>query len=227
MRVDQVYGWIASIKAQAPDQLEKILMGVATQLIEDERIPEGDKAFIKRHLSPGATQSQSGNDATEKLPEYPKDVEQLLERLIKGLPRATFPLKYRRKGLPSFEFDNEYDVQSLFHSLIRPWISDIRVEEYTPSYAGTSTRIDFLCAKYEIVVEIKFVRDAKHAKGIGDELIIDIAHYGAHSRCAQLWVVIFDPEGLLPNPEGLTTDLDGEHHNKSGKVKVRTFVLSP
>ncbi len=227
-RVDHFYGWIEGIKKHAPDQLEKILTGVATQVVDDDRIPAGDRVFIKRYISPGLAETQPDSAAPEKQLMFPKDVEQLLERLIKGLPRAMHPLKYRRKGLPSLEFDNEYDVQSLFHALLRPWINDIRVEEYTPSYAGSSTRIDFLLAKYQVVVEIKIVRDAKHGKSVGDELLLDIAHYRTHPDCSQLWIVIFDPNGYIPNSDGLKADLDDEYvkKTKSVSVKVKTFILS-
>jgi hypothetical protein len=156
----------------------------------------------------------------------PSDVEKLLDRLIKGLPRSMYPLKHRRKSLPALQFDNEYDVQSLFHSLLRPWIRDIRVEEYTPTYAGKSTRMDFLLPKSGIVIEIKYVRDVQHAKNIGSELNIDVTHYRVHPRCNHLWAVIYDPHTLIQNPAGITTALDGPHADKNRSIDVRTFVLS-
>ncbi|MEP6534302.1 MAG: hypothetical protein ABJF23_03230 [Bryobacteraceae bacterium] len=59
----------------------------------------------------------------------------------------------------------------------RPWISDIRAEEFTPSYAGSSTRMDFLLPAHGLVIETKIIRDRPHAKHVGNELIIDIDHY--------------------------------------------------
>ncbi len=91
-----------------------------------------------------------------------------------------FPLKQRRKNRASIEFSDEYDVQDLLHALLRPWIRDIRPEEYTPSYAGTSARMDFLLPEYGLVLEVKFVRDQGHGKKVGQELILDISHYQAH-----------------------------------------------
>ena len=49
------------------------------------------------------------------------------------------PLTHRRKNVQPLSFGNEYDVQDLLHALLRPWINDIRPEEFTPSYAGSST----------------------------------------------------------------------------------------
>ena len=100
-------------------------------------------------------------------------MEDLLLVLLRGLRRAMHPLMHRRKGAHSLSFDSEYDIQDLLHSLLRPWVADIRPEEFTPSYAGTSTRMDFLLPAHSLVIEMKFVRDRPHGRRIGDELIID------------------------------------------------------
>ena len=158
-------------------------------------------------------------------PTKPSDVEELLLVIVKGLRRAMYPLSSRRKGATQLSFGSEYDVQDLLHALLRPWISDIRPEEYTPSHAGSSTRMDFLLPAYRLVLEVKFVRDRSHAKEIGDELIVDIDHYQRHPECESLWCVVFDPQNLLPNPDGLKNDLEGGRSTKDGSVNVRLFLL--
>lgn len=115
-------------------------------------------------------------------PAQPSNVEDLLMVLLRGLRRAMHPLTHRRKGAQQLTFSNEYDVQDMLHALLRPWVSDIRPEEFTPSYAGSSTRMDFLLPAHGLVIELKFVRDRTHAKRIGDELIIDIEHYRVHPQ---------------------------------------------
>jgi hypothetical protein len=73
----------------------------------------------------------------------PADISEVLEVLVKGLRRAMHPLTHRRKGAQALTFSTEYDVQDLLHALLRPWVGDIRPEEFTPSYAGSTTRMDF------------------------------------------------------------------------------------
>lgn len=158
-------------------------------------------------------------------PVKPAKVEELLEIVVKGLRRAMHPLTHRRKGIQPLSFGNEYDVQDLLHALLRPWISDIRPEEFTPSYAGSSTRMDFLLPAHELVIETKIVRDRAHAKKVGDELIIDIEHYRKHPNCRSLWCVIYDPDQLITNAQGLSADLEGPRTSKEGEVRVRVFVL--
>ncbi len=158
-------------------------------------------------------------------PTKPTKVEELLETTVRGLRRAMHPLTHRRKGVQPLSFGNEYDVQDLLHALLRPWIGDIRPEEFTPSYAGASTRMDFLLPAHELVVETKIVRDRSHAKRIGDELIIDIEHYRRHPNCATLWCVVYDPDQLITNMQGMKDDLDGIRKSKDGEVTVKTFIL--
>ena len=148
-------------------------------------------------------------------PAKPKDVEGLLEVIIRGLRRSMHPLTHRRKGSTPLTFHNEYDAQDLLHALLRPWINDIRPEEFTPSYAGSSTRMDFLLPAHALVIETKIVRDRAHAKTIGNELIIDIDHYRKHPDCKRLWCVIYDPEHFITNADGLRTDLEGERSQKT------------
>jgi hypothetical protein len=156
-------------------------------------------------------------------PRIPSGIDELLLVLVKNLPRAMHPLTHRRKGAVALSFSTEYDVQDLLHALLRPWVADIRPEEFTPSYAGSSTRMDFLLPAHRIVLELKFVRDRTHAKKIGDELIID--NYRKHPSCDALWCVVFDSQHLITNAEGLKSDLEGDRSTKDGTVSVKLFVL--
>ncbi len=169
--------------------------------------------------------STTARAAAPLVPAKPDKVEDLLEVLVRGLRRAMHPFTHRRKGLQPLSFGSEYDVQDLLHALLRPWINDIRPEEFTPSYAGSSTRMDFLLPAHALVIETKIVRDRAHAKRIGDELIIDIEHYRRHPECKSLWCVVYDPDHLIANAEGLKTDLQGPRSSKDGQVAVRVFVL--
>ncbi len=77
---------------------------------------------------------------------------------------------------------------------------------------------------HKTVIELKFVRDANHAKKIGEELIVDIEHYRKHPECETLWCVVFDPEHLIRNAEGLKKDLEGSRSSKDGTVQVKVLV---
>lgn len=157
--------------------------------------------------------------------EKPSSLEELLQIIIRGLPRAMQPLIHRRKGSQLLSFSSEYDVQDLLDVLLRPWISDIRREEFTPSYAGSNTRMDFLLPAHDLVIETKIVRDKGHASKVSNELIIDVEHYRRHPNANHLWCVIYDPKLYISNPKGMTTDLEGTRLTPDGKINVKVIII--
>lgn len=158
-------------------------------------------------------------------PSKPTDIEEVVQVLVCGLRRAMHPLTHRRRNAQTLSFSSEYDVQDLLHALLRPWVADIRPEEFTPSYAGSSTRMDFLLPAHKLVIELKFVRDRNHAKKVGDELIVDIEHYRRHPECRTLWCVVYDPNHYLVNAGGLCADLSGKRSSQDGELLTKVLVL--
>lgn len=155
----------------------------------------------------------------------PSSLDELLRIIIRGIPRAMQPLIHRRKGAQPLQFTSEYDIQDLLHALLRPWISDIRPEEFCPSYAGSNTRMDFLLPTHNLVIEIKRVRDKAHAYKVSDELIIDIEHYRKHQKANHLWCVIYDPNLFISNPKGMISDLEGQRSMPEGNINVKVIVV--
>jgi hypothetical protein len=131
----------------------------------------------------------------------------VLERLFTRFHHVARQLRSRRNERPTLAVNDEYDVQDLLHSLLKLYFDDIRPEEWTPSYAGSSSRMDFLLKDEQLVVEVKKTRNDVRDKVIGEQLIVDIAKYKKHPDCRTLVCFIYDPEGLIANPTGLENDL--------------------
>ena len=113
--------------------------------------------------------------------------------------------------LKESSIEDEYDVQDLLHALLRLYFDDVRPEEWTPSYAGKSARMDFLLKEEKIVIEVKKTRKGLGDKELGDQLIIDVERYKIHPDCKKLICFIYDPEGRIGNPGGLVSDLNNIH----------------
>lgn len=126
----------------------------------------------------------------------------------------------RHDSRETLEIEDEYDVQDLLHALLHLHFNDIRPEEYNPSYAGASSRQDFLLKEEEIVIEVKKTRKGLNAKKIGEELIVDIARYKVHPNCKCLVCFVYDPEGRVGNPRGLESDLSSNGEDFSVRVIV-------
>ena len=116
-------------------------------------------------------------------------------------------LTSRRENRPTLEISDEYDVQDLLHSLLRLHFDDIRPEEWTPSYAGNSSRMDFLLKSERIVLELKKTRKNLGAKEVANQLTIDAARYKEHTDCNTLVCFVYDSEGIIENPRGVEADL--------------------
>lgn len=128
-------------------------------------------------------------------------------------------LRNRHDTRPTLDVGDEYDVQDLLHSLLTIHFDDIRPEEWTPSYAGKSSRMDFLLKDFKIVIEVKKTRNGLTGKEVGTQLIEDIERYSKHQDCETLLCFVYDPEGFVGNPRGLENDL-----SRGGDIEVRVYV---
>jgi hypothetical protein len=136
-------------------------------------------------------------------------------------PAAARQLQTRRASRPGIEQKDEYDVQDVLHAFLRIGFDDVRPEEWTPSYGGTSARVDFLLPDHEIVIEVKRTRDGLGAKQAKEQLAIDIDHYRVHAKCRTLVCFVYDPDHQIPNPVGFEKDLEGQ---RTDSLDVRVVV---
>jgi hypothetical protein len=144
------------------------------------------------------------NGKSYSLPDAVSKIELLAQRF--GLIART--LAQRGRNRATLTISDEYDVQYLFKGLLKLFFDDIRPEEWTPSYAGKSTRIDFLIKSEQIVVELKMTRAGlKTTAQVGEELIIDIHHYRYHADCKTLVAFVYDPGRYIDEPQSLENDL--------------------
>lgn len=129
-------------------------------------------------------------------------------------------LRSRYDRRPTLDVEDEYDVQDLLHCLLRLYFDDIRPEEWTPSYAGGCSRMDFLLKNESIAIEIKKTRKGLGQKELGDQLIVDKERYRGHPSCKTLMCFVYDPDGKIPNPSGMENDLSGQEGDLSVKVLI-------
>ncbi|MDI3440224.1 malate dehydrogenase [Erwinia sp. V90_4] len=147
----------------------------------------------------------------------------LIINVLERFPAFYRQLKKRHNERETIEVNDEYDVQDLVHALLTLHFDDVRPEEASPSYAGSSSRQDFLLKKEKIVIEVKKTRKSLGAGKIGEELIIDMARYRAHPDCDTLICFVYDPEGWVNNPKGLIADLEGGDTEGKTRVVIAQF----
>ena len=137
----------------------------------------------------------------------------IFDLIFNNFHKVVKSLRNRYNNRNTLDVDDEYDVQDLLFAILQIFFKDIRKEEWTPSYAGNSARVDFLLKEEKVVIEVKKTRKTMKDKDLGEQLIIDIAKYKSHPDCKKLICFVYDPEGRIVNPEGIVKDLENENKN--------------
>lgn len=167
-------------------------------------------------------QKQKAMNAAIKTEPSKEDQIELLKQICRKFPLFARQIQNRHGSRGTIEFNDEYDVQDALHAILKLHFKDIRSEEYTPSYAGGSSRIDFLLHDEEIAIEIKKTRQGLKDKEVGEQLIIDKERYKSHPKCKTLICFIYDPEHRIGNPPAIEKDLT----KKDGELQVLA-IISP
>ncbi|MGP5231518.1 PD-(D/E)XK nuclease domain-containing protein [Psychrobacter celer] len=158
---------------------------------------------------------------TESDEESSMSANTIVELIINRFHQVARQLRHRYNNRATLDIDDEYDVQDLFHALLKLYFDDVRPEEYTPSYAGAASRTDFLLKKEQVIIELKKSRKTLRAKEVGEQLIIDSQRYQAHPDCKRIICFVYDPEGLIANPKGIENDLSKEMNGIPVSVFIR------
>jgi hypothetical protein len=176
-----------------------------------------DRCFVRPLLA----QRQMLVEAEHQSADVPKsETLEFLGEISRRLQDFFDCLQGRGHGRPDFSVENEYDVQDMVHAILHLHFDDVRPEEYTPSYAGGSSRTDFLLKQEQLLVEVKMTRNSLVAKGVRNELAIDIVNYKSHPDCGSLFVLVYDPERRISNRRGFENDLSGDKHGMPVLVVV-------
>ena len=162
--------------------------------------------YLKNLQENDTSASATGADNTDNI-----------ERIFTRFKKVAVQLSRRHDGRETLKIQDEYDVQDLLHTLLLLYYDDIRPEEWTPSYAGSSVRMDFLIPEIESVIEVKKTRESMTDKKLSEELIIDIEKYQEHPSCKKIYCFVYDPDMILRNPAAIKNDLEQKH---PGIVKV-------
>jgi len=149
------------------------------------------------------------------------DAVRLIQTLAVRFLDVQRALKRRHGNRNTLVVKDEYDAQDLFRSLLTIFVDDIRQEEWTPSYAGASSRIDFVLPRQRLAIELKHARSSLTKRKLGEELIADKVKYQVHPDVSHLVCVVFDPEGFIENPRGIETDLNQEASGQGMAVSVQ------
>lgn len=159
-------------------------------------------------------------EATWKTPRNRQGAAALVRVICERFNIVANALADRYDNRATMTMTDEYDVQDLMGALLKLHFTDVRPEEWTPSYAGNASRMDFLLKSEQVVVEAKMTRKGLGQRELVTQLAEDILRYQAHQDCKTLICFVYDPAGKCSNPTALENDLTTE----DGELQVIVIV---
>lgn len=106
----------------------------------------------------------------------------------------------RKDDLDKISIGNEYDVQRILYSLIRPIFPETRLEKVDDAgYAYV--RYDIVIEKYKIIIEVKCTRPSMRKRNLAEELGSDSFHYEGD----YLFMFVYDKEKIISNVDAFET----------------------
>lgn len=148
-----------------------------------------DKQFVKPELS-----KEVARLLVEKwLKNFHLYMEELVERAPHGKATIT-------QALQQIEIQNEYDVQHLLYSLIKPIFPQARTETVDDTGYG-GIRYDIVIDDYDLTIETKCTRAKMTERQLTEEIAADSFHY----KKENVFFFIYDRYKIIRNKTAFET----------------------
>lgn len=144
-----------------------------------------------------------------------------LEVMLRRLPRVIRELRWRHGAGAPLLVETERDLEDLLRAMLCLHCDDVQPETRTPRYA-CGTRTDHLLTKERIAVCAKLASQQLQSPQIAEQIREDADYYGKQASLRKLIALVYDPEGLLRQPEVLERAWSSEEPN----LDVRCVIAS-
>ncbi|WP_338018887.1 hypothetical protein [Brevibacillus agri] len=125
-----------------------------------------------------------------------------------------------KADLQKIVLGNEYDVQRMLYSLIRPIFPEARVEIYEDG-GYKSYRYDIFFDDYETVIEVKCSRPSMQERELTEQIGSDAFHY----QEKYIYLFIYDKHRVIAN-----VDAFSKAYSKSlntHEKQIETVIIQP
>lgn len=135
-----------------------------------------------------------------------------IEVMYNSTPHAKAGIK--KELLDKIKIKNEYDVQRILYSIIKPIFPEARVE-----VSDDTVRYDIFIEEYSIVIEVKCSRGSMTERKLTEEIGSDIFHY----KYKNLFFFIYDKEKIIKDID----HFNKEYNKKINEKNINTIVIQP
>lgn len=185
---------------QAQLYLENLITDINAGLFDDAKpLNEIDEAHFHLIIS-------------RVLHNFDKHIYEMYQKPVHG--NGTLKLE----SLADISLGNEYDVQRLLYSLLRPIFPEARVEVPTDGgYKGY--RFDIFIDSYETVIEVKCSRPNMSERKLTEEIGSDAFHYPKK----HIYFFIYDKAKIITNVEAFCKNYNRTHDSK----QIKAIIIQP
>jgi hypothetical protein len=131
-----------------------------------------------------------------------------------------------RQSNPYAHIDDEYKVQDLLYCLLLTILDDLQYEDPTgkPKGALTSTRLDLVSKRQNLIIEAKFASSKHSAKEVEREISEDIVKYGKQSRFKTMIFFIYCSDYTFPNQKEFELGFSDRHEIAGHKFQTYCII---
>lgn len=218
--------------------LQQLLYLLEEQLAEKDFLRYKQLAMYQENAFSPASTEQSVKAAKERVlhfladkqfvkPELSKEVALLLiekwltnfhlymEELVARAPHGKATIT---QALQQVEIQNEYDVQHILYSLIKPIFPQARTETVDDTGYG-GIRYDIVVDDYDLTIETKCTRSKMTERQLTEEIAADSFHY----KKGHVFFFVYDRYKIIRNKTAFEMTYSREENGKT----LRTIVLQP
>ncbi|MBE1556701.1 hypothetical protein [Sporosarcina limicola] len=123
-----------------------------------------------------------------------------------------------KEKLDGIKIGNEYDVQRILYSLVKPVFPEARLEVTDDTGYG-SIRYDIIIDKYNTVIEVKCSRASMTKKKLTEEVASDAFHY----KYANIFFFLYDKHKIIDNKTAFIVAYSKIYNDK----KIETVIIQP
>lgn len=192
---------ILSAKNKALNYLQRLLIKV-----------EGEDGNLTKVNQETFSDEQACQIVRKILINFYDHIEAMYEAPVHGKAAIT------KEILDEIKIGNEYDVQRILFSLLKPIFPEARLEVSNDNGYGTS-RYDITIDSHSIVIEVKCSRDSMTERKLSDEISIDIYHY----QSSNIFFFIYDKNKIVKNKTAFIKAYSKVMENKN----IETVVIQP
>ena len=152
------------------------------------------------------------NESNKLLLQILKNFDMFLHEFFRGKPHGKSSIDM--DGLKKFQINNEYDLQYILYSYLKPIYPLCRME--VPEDTGYETVRTDIYINQGTVLETKCSRPSMSQKKLIEEIEADITHYGA----SNIFFYIYDKEKIIDNPELFKKIYENKIYEKNIYIEI-------